>query len=93
MVSITPDKIQAASREALLAMAKAWEKEPRKIQHAIEAYERVIGADPKSKAADQAREALLGIAKKFEQGGKKYSAYYLYQKVAYGKEGQSKRAV
>jgi len=92
-MTITTDKIKAKAREALLEMARAWEKEPGKIQHAIEAYERVIGTDPESKEAEQARDALLEIAKRFEKEGKKYSAYYLYQKIGYGKEGMSKRAV
>jgi len=85
------DKTKAASRSALLEMAKAWEKEPGKIQHAIEAYERVIGIDPESKEADEARDALLEIARRFERVGKKYSACYIYQKMGYGKEGISKR--
>ena len=92
MAEIT-DKTKAQAREALFEMAKAWEKEPGKIQHAIEAYERVIGIDPESKEAEKAREALLEIAKRFEKEGKKYSAYYLYQKIGYGKEGMSKRVV
>ena len=92
-MAITTDKTKAKAREALLEMAKAWEKEPGKIQHAIEAYERVIGIYPESKEAEKAREALLEIAKRFEKEGKKYSAYYLYQKIGYGKEGMSKRAV
>ena len=87
------DKTKAASRSALLEMAKAWEKEPGKIQHAIETYERIIGINPESKEAEEAREQLLEIAKRFEKEGKKYSAYYLYQKIGYGKEGMSKRAV
>jgi len=90
---VTPNKNKTKAREALLEMAKAWEKKPGKIQHAIEAYERVIGADPESKEAELARDALLEIAKGFEQKGKKYSAYYLYQKIGYGKEGMSKRPV
>ena len=93
MVQTTSDKTKAKAREELLEMAKAWEKEKGKIQHAIEAYERVIGTDPESKEADQAKEALLEIAKRFDKEGKKYSAYYLYQKIGYGKEGMSKRAV
>ena len=92
-MAITADKIKAKSREALLEMARAWEKEPGKIQHAIGAYEEVIGSDIESKEAEQARDALLEIAKRFEKEGKKYSAYYLYQKIGYGKEGLSKRPV
>ena len=92
-MAITTDKTKAKAREALLEMAKAWEKEKGKIQHAIEAYERIIGTDLTSREADQARDALLEIAKKFDKEGKKYSAYYLYQKMGYGKEGLSKRAV
>ncbi|MDP1539020.1 MAG: hypothetical protein Q8M00_03285 [bacterium] len=92
-MAITTDKTKAKARGELLEMAKAWEKEKGKIQHAIEAYERVIGTDPESKEADQAKEALLEIAKRFDKEGKKYSAYYLYQKIGYGKEGMSKRPV
>ena len=93
MATTTSDKTQAKAREELLEMAKSWEKEKGKIQHAIEAYERVIGMTLESKEADQARDALLEIAKRFEKEGKKYSAYYLYQKIGYGREGMSKRAV
>lgn len=89
----TVDKTQAKAREELLEMAKAWEKEKGKIQHAIESYERVIGTAPESKEADQARDALLEIAKRFDKEGKKYSAYYLYQKIGYGRAGMSKRPV
>ena len=92
-MAITTDKTKAKAREELLEMAKAWEKEKGKIQHAIEAYERIIGINPESKEAEEAREQLLEIAKRFEKEGKKYSAYYLYQKIGYGKEGMSKRAV
>ena len=45
-MAITTDKTKAKAREALLEMAKAWEKEKVKIQHAIEAYERIIGINP-----------------------------------------------
>jgi len=93
MVSTSQDKTKTVGRNALLEMAKEWEKEPGKIQHAIEAYERIIGINPESKEAEEAREQLLEIAKRFEKEGKKYSAYYLYQKIGYGKEGMSKRAV
>ena len=78
------------AKDAMLEMAKEWEKRG-KIQHAIEAYERVIGMDTGSKEADEARDALLEIAKRFDKEGKKYSAYYIYQKMGYGKEGLSKR--
>jgi len=93
MVVTTSDKTKTKAIGKLLEMAKEWEKTPGKIQHAIETYERVIGIAPESKEADQARDTLLEIAKKFEEKGKKYSAYYLYQKIGYGKEGLSKRAV
>mgnify|MGYP001587526237 CR=1 FL=1 len=93
MASISQDKTKALAQNALLEMAKTWEEESGKIQHAIETYERIIGIDSESKEAEEARERLLEIAKKFEKEGKKYSAYYLYQKIGYGKEGISKRAV
>ncbi|MFH1820737.1 MAG: hypothetical protein ABH805_02390 [Candidatus Nealsonbacteria bacterium] len=83
---------KSKAKDAMLEMAKEWEKQG-KIQHAIEAYERVIGMGTESKEADQARDALLEIAKKFDKEGKKYSAYYIYQKMGYGKEGLSKKAV
>ena len=47
-MTITTDKTKAKAREALLEMARAWEKEPGKIQHAIGAYEEVIGSDIES---------------------------------------------
>lgn len=93
MAEVTSEKTKTKAKEELLEMAKVWEKEKGKIQHAIEAYERVIGIDPTSKEADQARNALLEIAKRFDKEGKKYSAYYLYQKIGYGKAGMSKRPV
>jgi len=93
MTAIASEKIKTKAIEELLEMAKTWEEEPGKIQHAIETYERVIGIDPESKEAERAREALLEIAKRFEKEGKKYSAYYLYQKIGYGREGMSKRPV
>ncbi len=93
MAEITSEKTKTKAIEELLEMARAWEKEKGKIQHAIEAYERVIGIDSESKEAEKARDALFEIAKRFDKEGKKYSAYYLYQKIGYGKEGLSKRAV
>ena len=93
MAEVTSDKTKAKAKEALLEMAKKWEKEPGKTQHAIEIYEKVIGIDPESREAEQARNALLEIARRFEKEGKKYSAYYIYQKMSYGKEGLSKRPV
>lgn len=91
MAKLTPDKIRGKSRQAMLEMAEGWDKQG-KIQHAIEAYEKVIGMGKGSKEADKARDALLKIAKKFEKEGKECSAYYLYQKVGYGKAGRSKRS-
>jgi tetratricopeptide (TPR) repeat protein len=93
MAVTTSEKTKTKALEELLEMAKDWEKEKGKIQHAIEAYERVIGIAPESEEANQARDTLFEIAKRFEKEGKKYSAYYLYQKIGYGKEGLSKRAV
>jgi len=90
MVEVISDKTKAKAKEAILEMAKDWEKRG-KIQHAIEAYERVIGMGTGTKEADEARDALLEIAKKFDREGKKYSAYYIYQKMGYGREGLSKR--
>ena len=90
-MTITTDKIKAKAREALLEMARAWEKEPGKIQHAIGAYEEVIGSDIESKEAEQAREALLEIAKRFEKEGKKHSAFYLRHKLVQGQAGMSRR--
>lgn len=85
------DKSKAKAREELLEMAKSWEKEKGKIQHAIEAYEEVIGSDTESKEADRARDALLEIAKRFEKEGKKQSAFFLYHKLAQGQAGLSRR--
>jgi hypothetical protein len=93
MAGITSDKTKAKSREALLEMAKAWEKEPGKINHAIAAYEEIIGGDLESKEAEEAREALLEIAKRLEKEGKKYSAFSLRYKLARGQTGLSKRPV
>ena len=69
-------------QQAMLEMAKDYEKNPAKIQHAIEAYKEVIVSSPDSKEADEAREGLLRIAQKFEKEEKKESAFHLYQKLA-----------
>ena len=84
------NKTKSKAREELLEMAKAWEKEG-KIQHAIEGYEAVIEADTKSKEAEQATDALMEIARRYDREGKKYSAYYLYHKLAEGRAGSHDR--
>jgi len=76
------EESKAKSREALLKMAKDYEKNPAMIQHAIEAYKEVIVSVPDSKEADGAREGLRGIAQKFEKEGKKESAFHIYRKLA-----------
>ena len=76
------EKSRAKSRQAMLEMAKNYEKNKATIQHAIEAYKEVIAADPGSKEADEAREAFLNIAQKFEKEGKRASAFHIYQKLA-----------
>lgn len=91
MAVIASNKTKAQAREELLEMAKVWEKTPGKTQHAIEAYEEVIGSDPESKEADQARDAILEIARRFEKEGKKHSAFFLYHKLAQGQTGLSRR--
>lgn len=81
MAQVAPNNTKTKARQAMLEMAKEWDKKG-KIQHAIEGYDAVIEADPESKEADQAKDALLEIAKRYEQKGKKNSAYYLYHKLA-----------
>ena len=76
------EESKAKGRQAMLDMAKDYEKNPAKIQHAIEAYKEVIVSSPDSKEADEARGGLLRIAQKFEKEGKKESAFHIYQKLA-----------
>lgn len=81
---------KAKARDALLKMAEAWDKKGW-VQNAIEGYESVIEADSKSVEADNARAALLEIAKRFEQEGKRHAAYHLYHKLADGRAGSHNR--
>jgi len=76
------EESKTKGRQALLDMAKDYEKNPAKIQHAVEAYKEVIVSSPDSKEANEARKGLLGIAQKFEKEGKKESAFHLYQQLA-----------
>ena len=76
---------RASARRAMLKMAGEWEKT--KVQHAIESYEAAIESDPESEEAQEAKEALLGIAQGFEKRGKKESAFHLYKKLAFGRAG------
>ena len=76
------EESKTKGRQAMLDMAKDYEKKPVKIQHAIEAYKEVIVSSPDSKEADEAREGLLGIAQRFEKEEKKESAFRIYQKLA-----------
>jgi len=91
MTETTSDKNKTKARQAMLAMARKWDKERGKIQHAIEGYEAVIEADPKSAEANQAKDALFEIAKRYDQEGKEHSAYYLYHKMAEGRAGSHDR--
>jgi len=86
MAETTTNTTKPKAREALLEMAKDWDKQG-KIQHAIESYEAVIEADSESEEAGEAKDALMEIAKGYEQKGKEYSAYYLYHKLAKGRAG------
>lgn len=86
MAEIAPNKIKTKARDAMLEMAKGWDKKG-KVQHAIEGYEAVIEAAPESGEAGQAKDALLEIAERFKREGKKHSAYYLYHKLAEGRAG------
>ena len=76
------EESKAKSRQAMLDMAKDYEKNSAKIQHAIEAYKEVIVSASDSEEANEAREGLLRIAQKFEKEGKKESAFHLYRKLA-----------
>ena len=81
--SIDPiEKSRAKGRQAMLEMAKNYEKNKATIQHAIEAYKEIIAANPESEEAGEARESLLNIAQKFEKEGKRASAFHIYQKLA-----------
>ena len=81
---------KSKAKDAMLEMAKVWDKQG-KIQHAIEGYEAVIEADPKSKEAEQATDAIMEIARRYDKEGKKHSAYYLYHKLAEGRAGSHDR--
>ncbi|MFH1968064.1 MAG: hypothetical protein ABIJ84_01610 [bacterium] len=73
---------RAKSRQALLNMARGYEKDPAKVNHAVAAYKEVIAIDPDSKEADEARDSILRIAQRLEREGKKYAAHHLYQQIA-----------
>lgn len=77
-------EVKKVSRQALLAMAEDWEKSG-KVQNAIETYEIVIEAAPESEEAEKAKTALLGIARKYKEEGKKNSAFHLYKKLTFSK--------
>jgi len=77
-------EVKKLSCQALLKMAEGWKKEG-KVDSAIKAYETVIGNDPESEEAEEAKKALLGIAQDYENEGKKDSAFHLYKKVAFDK--------
>ena len=76
------EESRAKGQQAMLEMAKDYEKSSATIQHAIEAYKEVIVSAPDSREADRAREGLLGIAQKFQKEGKKESAFHIYRKLA-----------
>jgi len=76
------EESRTMGRQAMLNMAKDYEKSPAMIQHAIETYKEVIAAALDSKEANEARKSLLRIAQKFEKEGKKESAFHIYQKLA-----------
>lgn len=86
MAQNTPNNTKTKARQAIMEMAKEWDKKG-KVQHAVEGYEAVIEADPESKEADEAKAALMEIAKKYEQKGQEHSAYHLYHKLAEGRAG------
>ena len=70
-----------ASQQAILEMAKSWGKKQDTIHHAIKAYEDVVRADPESNEAEEARSALLQIAKDWQKNGQTYAANNLYKKL------------
>lgn len=70
-----------ASQQAILEMAKSWGKKQDTIYHAIKAYEDVVRADPESEEAEEARSALLQIAKDWQKSGQAYAANNLYKKI------------
>lgn len=90
MAEIISNKTKPKAREALLEMAKEWDKQG-KIQHATQGYEAVIEAEKESAEANQARDALLEIAERFKQKGKKHAAFHLYHKLAEGRAGSHNR--
>ena len=53
-------------QQAMLEMAKDYEKNPAKIQHAIEAYKEVIVSSPDSKEADEEKKKLEARVKELE---------------------------
>ncbi len=90
MTEVTPNKTKTTAKEAMLEMAKGWDKKG-KIQHAIEAYEAVIETSPEGKEAEEAKDALIEIARRYGREGKEHSAYYLYHKLAEGRAGSHDR--
>ena len=77
----TRSQAESEARAAILKMADDWAKSPKTIHHAIKSYKTVIKSDPESEEANKAREAMLGIAKDWEEDGDLYSAHDLYKNL------------
>lgn len=80
---LTTAEADARAQEELLALAERWAKAgPGRVHHAVDAYTRVVALDPASAAAGEARQALLGIAGRWQKDGKVYMAANLYHLLA-----------
>lgn len=80
--NITKQDTGKEAQEALLNMARKWHKNPAAINHAISAYKDIIAAfDSENPAVDEAKRALLKIAKEWEKEGQKYAAIRLYKEL------------
>lgn len=75
------DDTSKASQQAILRMARSWQKKQETINHAIKAYEEVIEFDPESKEAKEATKELFQIADEWRKDGKMYVANSLFRKL------------
>ena len=65
----------------MLRRGKSWQEEG-KVYHAIGIYYELVEDYPDSDEAKKAREALMAIARNFEQKGRVYAANAIYRRLA-----------
>lgn len=81
-IDFSQSETSKKAQQAILDMAKEWNKSEDTIHHAIKSYKDVIRIDSESSEAEQARAALLKIAEDWNKKGRKYAAMRLYKELA-----------